>query len=70
MAHTRIPTRHQNAAPSDAQRAEIAVAKSRFPFRIAYGAFNPTTGEFIASAVTTLRIPNKLAREGWLVWTA
>jgi hypothetical protein len=62
-------TRHQHAAPSDEQRAAIAQVKAAFPYRIAYGALNPLTGEFIASAVPTLRIPNKLSREGWQVWT-
>lgn len=63
-------TRHQSAAPTDTQRAEIARMKASFPFRVAYGALNPQTQEFIASAVPDLRIPNRLAREGWLVWTA
>lgn len=52
------------------QHAQIARMKASFPFRIAYGALNPKTGEFVASAVTSRCITNKLAREGWLVWTA
>jgi len=49
--------------------AQIARMRASFPYRIAYGALHPTTGEFVASAVTSRRIPNKLAREGWHVWT-
>ncbi len=54
---------------TDTQIAEMQRVKSYFPFRIVYGAFNPTTKEFVASAVTTMRIPNKLIREGWEVFT-
>ena len=66
-------THHQNYKPnipSEDQREQIAQMKLAFPYRIAYGALNPQTNEFIASAVATLHIPNKLAREGWMVWTA
>lgn len=54
--------------PTEAQRAEIFRMKSYFPFRLAYGALNPATGEFVSGAVPTKRIPNKLMREGWCVW--
>jgi len=54
--------------PTETQMAQIQRAKAYFPYRIAYGALNPATGEFVASAVETKRIPNKLAREGWNVW--
>lgn len=54
--------------PTEAQHAEICRMKSYFPFRLAYGAFNAATGEFVSGAVPTKRIPNKLKREGWAVW--
>lgn len=54
--------------PNAEQLAEMQRMKAAFPFRIAYGALDPATGEFVASAVPTKRIPNKLAREGWTVW--
>lgn len=55
--------------PNEAQLKELQGLKNSFPFRIIYGAFNPATEEWIASAVTTMRIPNKLSREGWQVFT-
>lgn len=55
--------------PNEAQLRELQNLKNSFPFRIIYGAFNPATGEWVASAVPTMRIPNKLAREGWQVFT-
>jgi hypothetical protein len=55
--------------PNEAQLRELRNLKNSFPFRIIYGAFNPQTQEWIASAVPTMRIPNKLAREGWQVFT-
>lgn len=58
-----------NYQPSEAQVRELQNLKNSFPFRIIYGAFNPATGEWFASAVPTMRIPNKLAREGWQVFT-
>lgn len=51
------------------QVQEMQNLKLSFPFRIIYGAFNPATKEWFASAVSTMRIPNKLAREGWQVFT-
>lgn len=53
---------------TEAQKNQVLKMKASFPFRIAYGALNEKTGEFIASAVTSKRIPNKLVREGWKVW--
>ena len=53
---------------SQQQIAEVAKMKQYFPFRIAYGALNPQTGEFFASAATTMLPLNKRIREGWLVW--
>lgn len=55
--------------PTEAQIQEMNRLKLSFPFRIVYGAFNPETSEWFASAVPTMRIPNKLAREGWQVFT-
>lgn len=55
--------------PNEKQLQELQSLKNFFPFRIIYGAFNPVTGEWFASAVPTMRIPNKLAREGWQVFT-
>lgn len=55
--------------PSETRVQEMRNLKSLFPFRIIYGAFNPKTQEWFASAVTTMRIPNKLMREGWQVFT-
>jgi hypothetical protein len=54
---------------TDGQIEEMRRVKGYFPFRIIYGAFNPVTKEFVASAVSTMRIPNKLMREGWEVFT-
>lgn len=54
---------------TQAQTAELQRLKSFYPFRIIYGARHPRTGEWVASAVSTMRIPNKLAREGWEVFT-
>lgn len=53
---------------TEAQTAELRRLKSFYPYRIIYGAKNPQTGEWIASAVPTMRIPNKLLREGWQVF--
>lgn len=55
--------------PNEQQQAELQRLRSYFPYRIVYGAFNPATSEWFASAVETMRIPNKLAREGWQVFT-
>lgn len=54
---------------TEAQIQELQGLKNSFPYRIVYGAINPATGEWFASAVTTMRAPNKLAREGWQVFT-
>lgn len=50
-----------------AQEDEIRSLRGFFPYRIIYAARNPTSGECVISAVTSMRIPNKLAREGWEV---
>jgi hypothetical protein len=54
---------------TDKQIEELRRMKSYFPYRIIYGAINPQTGEWIASAVPTMRVPNRLLREGWQVFT-
>ena len=54
--------------PTAEQLAEMARVKGYFPFRIVYLA---TKGDkAVVSAVTSMRIPNKLAREGWDVSVA
>jgi hypothetical protein len=52
---------------TESQNNELKRLQLSFPFRIVYGAFNPSTSEWFASAVQSMRIPNKLAREGWRV---
>jgi hypothetical protein len=49
------------------QKQELKMLREFFPYRIVYAAMNPSTGEYIASAVTSMRIPNKLCRDGWQV---
>ena len=56
----------QAAAMNPEQLAELKRLKAYFPYRIIYGAIKGE--EFQASAVTSKRIPNQLAREGWAVW--
>ena len=51
---------------NEQQTKELQNLKAHFPFRIVYGALKD--GEFVASAVTSKRIPNQLARQGWQVW--
>lgn len=48
---------------SEQEKAEMMRLKAYFPYRIVYGVRNED-GTFEASAVTTMRIPNKLTREG------
>jgi hypothetical protein len=54
---------------TEAQRSELRRLREMCPFRIVYGAWNPQTGEYFAAAVTSMRIPNRLVREGWEVFT-
>lgn len=51
------------------QETEMRRMKSHFPYRIIYAALHPDTGEFWASAVTSMRIPNKFARQGYAIFT-
>ena len=53
---------------TDTQRQDIRRMQAGFPYRIIYAAINPTTEEFFTSAVDTMKIPNRLKREGWNVW--
>lgn len=53
---------------TDAQLAEMRRLKSYFPYRIVYGAINPTSNEFVSGAVVTMRQPNDYARKGWIVF--
>lgn len=50
-----------------AQEGELRTLQATFPYRIIYYAIAPD-GEWFASAVTSRRIPNKLAREGHRVF--
>jgi hypothetical protein len=61
--------REMEMMPTETQMNEILRMKSYRPFMICYGAFNPTTGEWFVSASPTKHRINKLAREGWQVWT-
>ena len=51
---------------SQEQLAELTRLKQYFPFRVIYGALKD--GKFESGAVSSKRIPNQLAREGWQVW--
>jgi hypothetical protein len=51
------------------QEMQVKMLRDTFPYRIIYAAVHPTTGEFVASAVATMRIPKDLARKGWSVVT-
>lgn len=51
------------------QLRDLTFYRDHFPFRIVYGALHSRTGEFRCSAVFNMRQPNKLAREGWQVFT-
>ena len=53
---------------TDAQTAEMRRLRSYFPYRIVYGAWNSQKREWFASAVDSMRIPNKMQREGWTVF--
>lgn len=48
------------------QLTEVNALRDTFPYRITYIAYR--SGEWVYSAVTTKRIPNQLAREGYRVW--
>lgn len=60
-------TWHTSKGPSDTDRQEMARLKAYFPYRIVYCAVRGN--ERTCSAVATMRIPNRLARDGWQVWT-
>ena len=51
-----------------AQEVEIHRIKSCCPYRIAYGMIDKDTGKFDVHATTSMRIPNKLTREGHKVF--
>lgn len=51
------------------QEKELRLMKSRLPYRIAYAALHPETGECIISAVYDMRKPNSYARKGYTVFT-
>lgn len=48
---------------------QIQRLKQCFPYRIIYGIIDKDTKEFNSYAVTSMRIPNKLSREGHTVFT-
>jgi len=50
------------------QRQELARLQAYYPYRIIYGMIDKDSGEFFASAVISMRIPNKMAREGHKVF--
>lgn len=50
-----------------AQERDLRALMGTFPFRIIYAATHPDTGEWVCSAVLNMRIPNRLARQGWSV---
>lgn len=54
--------------PNADQKAELARLKGYFPFRVVWGAINPSTGEWRCAAAGSKCQPNKLARDGWRVW--
>lgn len=51
------------------QEAELRQMKRRLPYRIAYAALHPETGEFFVSAVYDMRKPNAFARKGYYIFT-
>jgi hypothetical protein len=53
---------------TESQTQELARLKAYFPYRIIYGMIDKTTGQFTASAVQNMRIPNKLTRDGHTVF--
>ena len=55
-------------APNEAELQQINSLVTHYPYRIVYGMFDKDTGEFFASAVESMRIPNKLTREGHTVF--
>jgi len=57
-----------NKQLTDVQANEVKRLKMYFPYRICYGAISPY-GVFESGAVVNMRAPNKLAREGWAVFT-
>ena len=52
---------------TESQLVELQNLKSHYPYRIIYGMVDRDTHKFEAYAVTSMRIPNKLAREGHAV---
>lgn len=51
--------------PDETRQAHVM--RTSFPYRIVYVA-RKQGEETIVSAVTSMRIPNRLAREGWTVF--
>ena len=59
----------QTVKLTEKQESELRRMKSRLPYRIAYAAIHPETGEFFVSSVYDLRKPNRYARKGYAVFT-
>jgi hypothetical protein len=53
---------------SNEQITELNRLKSYFPYRIIYASIDKDTKQFNASAVLNMRIPNKLSRDGHIVF--
>ena len=53
---------------TEEQKSQVYFMKAHFPYRIAYGVFDKDTGEFTVSAATSMKMPNKLTREGHKVF--
>jgi hypothetical protein len=51
-----------------AEYAQVQMFRMSFPYRIVYVARKEGEESFV-SAATSMRIPNKMAREGWSVFT-
>jgi hypothetical protein len=47
---------------------QMGFLKQHYPYRIIYGVIDKNTNEFTSSAVSSMRIPNKLTREGHTVF--
>jgi len=52
---------------TESELAEVASVQAHFPYRHVYAVFDEATDKFKVAAVSTLRIPNALARAGLYV---
>lgn len=60
---------YERSAPNITPERESELARFRayFPWRIVFAADRPDGSDWQCGAVTTRRLPNKLAREGYRV---